>query len=299
MAPPRAASVPYLLPDGGGAMSTPRTLSLPAGVTATRVETARGSFAAHVARPPDAEAHVLLVPGWTGSKEDFTPLVALLGDAGIGATAYDQRGQFESPGGADDDYSLAALAEDALAVATTAHLTPSHLLGHSFGGLVAQTAVIDAPVAWRSLSLLCTGPSALGESDLHPLAKMVEALDHRTLADVHELRERARRPGSAPPPEVADFLRRRFTSNAPASLRAMTQHLITAPDRVDEVVATGLPVWVGRGVDDDAWPHDRQDDMARRLGTSVHVVPEAAHSPAVENPEGLLEAWLPFLTDIA
>ncbi len=280
-------------------MSTPRSLVLPTGVAATRIRTGRGEVAAHVARPTDADSHVLLVPGWTGSKEDFTPLVALLGDAGVAATAYDQRGQFETPGGPDDDYSLAALAEDALAVATTAHGAPSHLLGHSFGGLVAQTAAIDAPMAWRSLSLLCTGPSALGESSLHPLAKMVEALDHLSLAQVHELREKARRPDAAPPPEIADFLRRRFTSNATASLRAMTQHLLTAPDRIEEVAGTDLPVWVGRGEDDDAWPHERQDEMARRLGTTVHVVPHSAHSPAVENPEGLAAAWLPFLTDEA
>ncbi|WP_374999982.1 alpha/beta fold hydrolase [Aeromicrobium sp. CTD01-1L150] len=279
-------------------MSAPRSLELPAGVESMRVETDRGSFAAHVSRPSEPTAHVLLVPGWTGSKEDFTPIVALLGDAGFAATAYDQRGQFETPGAPGDDYSLRALAEDALAVATAVTDSPVHLLGHSFGGLVAQTAAVEAPAAWRSLSLLCTGPAALGETDLHPLAKMVEALDHLPLERVHELREQARPPGERPPAEIADFLHRRFTSNTPASLRAMTRHLLDAPDRVEEVARTGLPVWVGRGVDDDAWPHDRQADMAHRLGVEVHVVPGSAHSPAVENPEELVAVWVPFLEGV-
>lgn len=279
-------------------MSTPRSLELPAGVRARRIATPRGSFAAHVARPPRPRAHVLLVPGWTGSKEDFTPVVALLGDAGFAATAYDQRGQLETHGGPDDDYSLPGFAEDALAVAGTAAAEvptgPSHVLGHSFGGLVAQTAVVRRPSAWRSASLLCTGPGALGESEHRPLSRMVEALDELPLERVHELREEARDVPS--PPEVADFLRRRFTSNARESLRAITVHLMTAPDRVDALAATGIPVWVGRGADDDAWPHDVQDRMAARLGTTVHVVPDAAHSPAVENPAGLLDVWLPFLS---
>ena len=283
-------------------MSTPRSLELPTGVEVQPIETPRGTFAAHVARPSRPRAHVLLVPGWTGSKEDFTPLVALLGAAGFAATAYDQRGQFETAGGPGDDYSLAGLAADALAVASAAapgspagpSVGPSHLLGHSFGGLVAQTAVVQSASAWRSLSLLCTGPGALGESEDRPLSRMVEALDDLPLERVHELREEAREVPS--PPEVAAFLRHRFTSNAPASLRAITVHLMTAPDRVDEVSAGGVPVWVGRGADDDAWPHDVQDRMAERLGTSVHVVPDAAHSPAVENPEGLVAAWLPFLS---
>ncbi|GAA2077227.1 alpha/beta hydrolase [Aeromicrobium halocynthiae] len=276
-------------------MSTPRSLDLPAGVDAQRVETPRGAFAAHVARPHDPTGHVLLVPGWTGSKEDFTPLVALLGDAGLAATAYDQRGQHETPGRPDDDYSLEAFAEDALAVASSVHGTASHLLGHSFGGLVAQVAVAEGPAAWRTLSLLCTGPAALGEAGDRGLTRMVEAIDDLPLEQVHELRERER--AVPTPPEVAEFVRRRFTSNAAASLRAITVHLLTAPDRVDDVAATGVPVWVGRGLDDDAWPHELQDAMAARLGTRVHVVPGAAHSPAVENPEGLVDAWLPFLAD--
>lgn len=279
-------------------MSTPRSLELPAGVEVQSVETSRGTFTAQVARPPHPRAHVLLVPGWTGSKEDFTPLVALLGEAGFAATAYDQRGQFETVGQPDDDYSLAGFADDAVAVAAAASAGssggPSHLLGHSFGGLVAQTALVRSPAAWRSVSLLCTGPAALGESIDRPLSRMVEALDDLPLERVHELREEAREVPS--PPEIAGFLRQRFTSNAPASLRAITVHLMTAPDRVDEVAATGLPVWVGRGADDDAWPHHVQDRMAERLGTSVHVVPDAAHSPAVENPDGLATAWLPFLS---
>ena len=35
--------------------------------------------------------------------------------------------------------------------------------------------------------------------------------------------------------------------------------------------------------------------MAERLGVDIHVVANAAHSPAVENPQGLADAWFPFL----
>ena len=127
-------------------MSTPRTLTLPDGVEATRIETPVGTFAAHVARTDSPTAHVLLIPGWTGSKEDFTPLLPLLAAAGYDATAYDQRGQFESPGGADADYTLDGFAADALAVASACSDEPPHLLGHSFGGLVAQQAVLAIDV---------------------------------------------------------------------------------------------------------------------------------------------------------
>jgi pimeloyl-ACP methyl ester carboxylesterase len=274
-------------------MSTPQSLVLPDGVAATTIDSDRGPFAAHVIRVPDPLAHVLLVPGWTGSKEDFTPMLPLLASVGFDATAYDQRGQFETPGAVDDDYTLSGFGADAAAVAASCSAEPTHLLGHSFGGLVAQTAAIEHTGQWRSLSLLGTGPGALGESTQRPLGTLVRALDKVPLIDIHRYREN----GAKRAADIADFLERRFTSNSPISLKAMTQLLMDAPDRIAGVHNLRLPIWVGRGADDDAWPHAVQAAMAERLGVEIHVVPDSAHSPAVENPQGLADAWIPFLLE--
>ena len=276
-------------------MSTPRSLVLPPGVEAVSLETSRGSFAAHTIRTDGAIGHILLIPGWTGSKEDFTAFLPLLAAAGFDATTYDQRGQYETFGAPDDDYSLDGFASDAVAVsAAAAGSPPSHVLGHSFGGLVAQQAAVADPPAWLSLGLLCTGPGALGETPGRPpLSHLVQAIDAMTLEQIRATLPR----DPSLPPDIAEFLDKRFTSNAAASLRAITQLLIDAPDIIDDVAATGLPCWVGRGTDDDAWPHDVQEAMAKRLGTEIHVIAGAAHSPAVENPQGLVDAWLPFLKE--
>lgn len=274
-------------------MSTPRTLTLPKGVEAIGIETPVGTFAAHVTRRQHPEAHVLLIPGWTGSKEDFTPLLPMLGAAGFDATAYDQRGQFETPGQPGAEYTLDGFASDALAVAAACSAQPSHPLGHSFGGLVAQQAVLADATAWRTLSLLDTGPGALGESPNRPLTMLVDALGTVPMADIHRVREQMS--GATRTPEIAEFLLRRFTSNDPMSLKAMTRALLASPDRIDELAASSVPIWVGRGVDDDSWPHDVQAAMAKRLGTEIHVIEDAAHSPAIENTQGLADAWLPFL----
>ena len=39
------------------------------------------------------------------------------------------------------------------------------------------------------------------------------------------------------------------------------------------------------GENDDAWPPEVQDQMAKRLGAERVCIPAAAHSPAVEAPE--------------
>lgn len=272
-------------------MSTPRSLDLPDGVTATTIETSRGPFATHCIRVPDPLAHVLLIPGWTGSKEDFTPMLPLLASIGLDATAYDQRGQFETPGADDDDYSLSGYAADAASLARECSTEPTHLLGHSFGGLVAQTAAVESASTWRTLSLLCTGPGALGESSERPLSHLMQALGTVPLIDIHRFREN----GVQRVPAIGAFLERRFTSNSVTSLRAMTEHLVQAPDRIGAVRDLRLPVWVGRGEGDDAWPHEAQAAMAERLGVVIHVVADSDHSPAVENPHGLADAWFSFL----
>ncbi|MDQ3155405.1 MAG: alpha/beta hydrolase [Actinomycetota bacterium] len=277
-------------------MSTPRTLVLPHGVDAVTLDTPRGPFAAlEAGARGDSLGHILLIPGWTGSKEDFTPILPFLATAGFHVTAYDQRGQFETPGKPDDDYSLAGYATDALAVRAASGTPSSHLLGHSFGGLVAQNAAVADVKAWLSLSLLCTGPGALGqsESEARPLTLLAQAIGNMPLDQIHQYREKMA--GIQRPPEIAAFLARRFESNGPESLKAMTQLLIDAPDGLDKVIALDLPKWVGRGKNDDAWPHEVQAEMAKRLGVEIVVIRAAAHSPAVENPEGLMEAWLPFL----
>lgn len=271
-------------------MSVPKFLELPPGVHRTRRAGLYGELAmlsAEAAGP--SKGHVLLIPGWTGSKEDFLPLLPLLAAAGYDVDTYDQAGQYESAPAAD--YSLESYARDALHLVRDG--ARSHVLGHSFGGLVAQQATVLEPGSIRSLGLLCTGPGALGDSDRRPLKKLVSAIGKVPLLQLHELREQ----GIKRPAQITGFLAKRFTSNDPRSLRAMTQLLIDAPDIIEDVLATRLPVWVGRGQDDDAWPHDIQAEMSRRLDTEIHVIPDSAHSPAVENPEGLMQAWLPFLEE--
>src|SRR5215472_9622136 len=98
-------------------------LRLPDGVRRVTVETARGAFAALEAMPGAGVAErqpALLIPGYTGSKEDFLPVLGPLAQAGRRVIAIDMRGQYESPAAADaDGYSLPALAADVAMIADT------------------------------------------------------------------------------------------------------------------------------------------------------------------------------------
>src|SRR5262245_476301 len=96
----------------------------------------------------------LLIHGYTGSKEDFCEVGPLLAARGYRFVAFDNRGQHESAHSQRDDaYTIASLARDAIDLADGFALERPHLLGHSFGGLVAQRAVLMEPNRWASLTL--------------------------------------------------------------------------------------------------------------------------------------------------
>lgn len=266
-----------------------------------RFDAPRTRIAALVCEPDEpARSTVLLVPGFTGSKEDFRLLLEPLADAGHRAVAVDQRGQFQSPG-TDDiaDYTTTALGRDLLAVVDALGGEPVHLVGHSFGGLVSRAAVLAQPESFHSLVLMGSGPAGLTgpRVDVLPLMRplleqgmpaLVEAVDQLNAADQRWL---------ALDSSVQGFLRDRMLASSARALLGMADSLTGEPDRVAELRATGLRVLVLHGESDDAWTPALQTEMAVRLGAAHAVVPDAAHSPAVENPDATLEALLSFYAD--
>jgi pimeloyl-ACP methyl ester carboxylesterase len=253
------------------------------------VDTDRGAFAVHEAQPAGpAAGSVVLVPGFTGSKEDFLPVLEPLAAAGYHVLAYDQRGQFETPG--PDDvaaYSLDALGADLLALAATTG-EPAHLVGHSFGGLVVRAATIAAPAAVRSATLLCSGPGPITVArEADRIHTLLSALGMFSVADIWTYVHAAAATNGeydGVAPDVLDFLARRFLSTAKAGMTAMATALTDTPDRTAELAATGVPVLVAHGAADYIWLPAEQAEMAARLGAAHAVIPGAAHSPAVEQP---------------
>jgi pimeloyl-ACP methyl ester carboxylesterase len=273
----------------------------PHGATRVEVRVDGTTLAALRAEPANpAGAVAVLVPGYTGSKEDFAALLDPLRSAGLSVLAVDLPGQYESGGpNREDEYLPDPLGRTLAALVTDVACGGRHrvlLLGHSYGGLVSRSAVLaGAPVT--GLTLLGSGPGALTSGQRRAVIDAIEpVLRAEGIEVVQRLLET--RDGIAEPPELAALLRARFLGSATAGLLGMATGLRTEPDRVTELATAlrtgGIPCLVAFGEFDDAWPVPVQREMARRLGAEIAMVPGAAHSPAIENPGALLDALLPI-----
>src|SRR5262249_6812600 len=148
----------------GITLSEPYPSGLPEVARRRALCIADGRLAALEATPAGslpARGVCVLLPGFTGSKEDFIPLLPPIAAAGYRVISYDQRGQYESIGPARERaYSIALFERDLRQViGVVSNGEPVHLVGHSFGGLVARNVVIAEPALVRSLTLLDSGPA--------------------------------------------------------------------------------------------------------------------------------------------
>jgi pimeloyl-ACP methyl ester carboxylesterase len=252
----------------------------------------------------------LLVPGYTGSKEDFAPLLDPIADAGLDAIAIDMPGQYESGGPDDEDAYLPAALGMVIAELVgklAAEGNPVVLLGHSYGGLVARGAVLaGAPVV--GLTLMGSGPAELPDGNWRTVLdfgrRTMREQGHAAAFELWQQFDSHDRGWGDLSPAVIDLLKQRFLRSNPASLLGMAAGLFSEPDNVSllarELSVRDIRCLVVCGEDDVAWSVPSQRDMADRLEADFAVVPNARHSPCIEAPEAvvdiLLATWRSWLS---
>ncbi|WP_328396799.1 alpha/beta hydrolase [Streptomyces sp. NBC_00390] len=284
-------------------MSRPPTFVPPACARAHALSTSRGVFAVLDARPGGAvRGTALLLPGYTGSKEDFIAMLEPLTEAGYRAVAVDGRGQYESVGPEDQQaYAQEELAKDVLAQAAAVG-GPVHLVGHSLGGQISRAAVLLDRTPFLTFTLMSSGPAQISPAQqqkvkllgdalaVMPMDQVWEAIQAFDATEVPEDAE-----ADAAAGRNGEDLRRRWMRHHPVQLTATGRQLLVEPDRVDELAAVRpLPKHVVSGEEDDTWPVQLLDEMAERLDARRTVIAGAGHSPNTDRPLETAAALISF-----
>ncbi len=242
----------------------------------------------------------VLVHGFTGSRDDFREHVPVLARVGRTITL-DQRGHGGSTNsGRESDYTFDGLVADLHAAFDALALERVDLLGHSLGGMVCLRFALAHPERVASLVLMDTSPRSVrmrwSEQARAGVAKLAREQGMAALATA--MRAMAAKNTDAPPSakrveermgaEVFwERIRRKLEAMDPVAWDALSRSLGDQDAVSDRLGEIRCPTLVLVGAEDVAFLKP-SDELERGIAGATRVtIPDAAHSPQLEN----AEAW--------
>ncbi len=263
---------------------------LPPGTEKTWHEAPSGRLAMIALGDPSAP-RVLLVPGVTGSKEDFILMMPLLARAGYRVESFDMAGQYESGAAGPENlvpprrhYDHDLFVDDLVSV-LEAGSAPVHVLGYSFAGTVSQIAYSRRPELFASLTLLsCPPQPGQGFRGVKRLGPITGATTGGVGAAL--MIWGVKNNFTKVPPGRLAFVRHRFAFTRRESVRDIITLMKKSPDLRDTLRAAPIPKLVAVG-EHDLWPLSLHRELAESIGAQLAVY-VTGHSPCETAPHQLV-----------
>jgi pimeloyl-ACP methyl ester carboxylesterase len=193
--------------------------------------------------------------------------------------------------------TIAQLASDILALLDHLEVPEAVFAGCSIGGYVLLELWGQAPQRMQGLAFVCSKPQPDAEANLQKRANNIaqvraegtQSLFYGMAQSLIGATARERRP------EIVAELRARMTLTVEAAV-AVQAGLATRPDSVPTVATINVPVLAIAGGEDSAvTPADMQAFNSAPGGCEFHLLPDAGHFAAYEQPRkvaALLAEWL-------
>jgi pimeloyl-ACP methyl ester carboxylesterase len=193
--------------------------------------------------------------------------------------------------------TMSQLAVDALALLDHLSIPDAVFVGCSIGGYVMLELWRRTPSRMRRLAIVCSKPQADAEGNLvkrtatiaQARTGEVDALFNGMAQTLIGSTARARRP------EIVADVRSRMTLKAEAVV-AVQAGLATRPDSVATVSTVDVPVLaIAGGEDPSTAPAEMEAYQAAPGGCELHLLPDAGHFAAYEQPQKvatLFAEWL-------
>jgi pimeloyl-ACP methyl ester carboxylesterase len=239
---------------------------------------------------------VVHIHGIGGAARVWAHQLASVAAAGFEPVAVDLPGYGGRPPVADMGFD--GLAADVEAQIAARALERPALVGHSMGGMVAQTLLRRRPDGYRAAVLACTSPAfgnADGDFQRKFVADRIGPLDAgKSMADLATvLVGRMLGPGADPAGRTLAFAA--MSAVPPATYRAAVRCLVTFDERAN-LGRIGVPVLCLACEKDAAAPAAVMERMAGKVPGAAYVcLPGLGHLPNLEAPAAFDAAVLDFL----
>jgi pimeloyl-ACP methyl ester carboxylesterase len=271
-------------------MSEVRHINLQSGIRIEYEEAGAGS------RP------FVLVHGFTGSRDDWREHIPALSELGR-TIAPDQRGHGGSSNTGDEaTYNLDQLVDDLEAMLTGLDIDACDLLGHSMGGMAAVRFALAHPERVSSLILMDTAArsvEAVPRAMMDLAVQLVKASGMGALTKL--MREGARSDDGIAPstrraieamgPEIWwARIQAKLENMDPAAFESLSRELSQQESMLPRLGEIRCPTTVIVGKEDLPFLEPTTELTAGIPGAVRVDIPDAAHSPQLENPEPWIDA---------
>ncbi len=231
---------------------------------------------------------------WGGTHRTWKSVAGVL-EKRFQVVTYDMRGWGRSSAAADGDYSLRALANEAMALIDRLGITSYVLVGHSMGGKIAQLIASRHPTGLVGLVLVAPAtptPSLMPEEAKQ---QQLHAYDNRetVLQTINFLSSHT------PSPETVDQIVEDSLSGAPGAKLAWPND-----GMVEDISAAAAQIQVptiliAAELDNlDSIEQHRREVIARIPGATLEIIPGSGHLLPIDEPVRTAEVIRHFVEQV-
>lgn len=257
---------------------------------------AAGTTSSGPADGTSAAPAVMFLHGIGGAARGWTPQLASFATAGLRPVALDLPGYGARPPVTHMDFE--ELAADLEAAVAARALDRPALVGHSLGGMIAQTALRRRPHGYRAAVLCCTSPAfgdPTGEFQKKFVADRLRPLDAGATMAALAAPSIDRIMGPSPDPAGRALAIATMAATPESTYRAAVRCLVGFDERAN-LPSIRVPVLCLAGECDPNAPAAMMQRMATRIPGARYVcLAGVGHLPNLEAPRVFDAAVLDFL----